>query len=61
MVKSLASFDLQNNPNVFATELCQVRLELKYVGLRAGERVADNVGVFDHEWKGFQVLVGKRG
>lgn len=27
MVESLASFDLQDNPNFFATELCQARLE----------------------------------
>jgi TnpA family transposase len=60
MVKSLMSFDLQNNPNLFAVELSQMRLQLKYVAFRADERVADNVGILDHKWKGFQVLMGKR-
>src|SRR5271165_3407562 len=59
MVKSLTSFDLQNDPDLFSFELSQMRLQLKYVAFRANERVADNVGVLDHKGKGFQVLLSQ--
>ncbi len=60
LVKALACFDLENDAEVFPTEICEAGLQLAHVGALANKGVANDIRILDHERKGLEIVLRER-